>query len=228
MIESFESIWQRALTHHAEAEIKDVLATYYSHLATPEQLAQRSDADYLSLISRRVFRAGMKHSVIDAKWPAFEEAFWGFKPEACVLIDDARFEELMQNTAIIRHWGKLKTVPINAQMVLDVAREYGSFGQFLAQWPTEDIVGLWGFLKKQGAHLGGDGASRFLRMAGKDTFVLTDDVVRALVNAGVVSKKPTSLKDLKATQLAFNEWHQQSGRPLAHISMILAFSIGRS
>ena len=47
-----------------------------------EQLRVISDDRYLSMIALRVFRAGLKHSVVDAKWPAFEEVFFGFDPES--------------------------------------------------------------------------------------------------------------------------------------------------
>jgi 3-methyladenine DNA glycosylase Tag len=222
---SFENYWQQAIAHYqSEAAINARLPP----IASKEQLESITDAQYLSLISRRVFRAGMKHSVVDSKWPAFEEAFWQFDPKACQLIDDARFEVLMHNRDLIRHWGKMKTIPVNALMVTDVAKEYGSFGRFLAQWPESDIVGLWAYLKKQGSHLGGDGGARLLRMAGKDTFVLSDDVVRVLINEGLVSKKPTSQRELKAVQAFFNELQQESGKPLSAISMVLALSIGPS
>nr|BFE94974.1 hypothetical protein GCM10020185_55100 [Pseudomonas brassicacearum subsp. brassicacearum] len=54
----------------------------------------------------------------------------------------------MQDTRIIRHLGKLKSVPRNAQLILDVAHEKGSFGALVADWPVTDIVGLWTYLKK--------------------------------------------------------------------------------
>lgn len=220
---TFDDFWQQALIHH---QTPSAIKTRFPALKTNDELLAVPDAAYLSLISRRVFRAGMKHSVVDSKWAAFEDAFWHFDPRACQLIDDARFEQLMQNDQLIRHWGKMKTIPRNALMVTDLSREAGSFGQFLVDWPVDDIVGLWQVFKKQGAHLGGDGASRFLRMAGKDTFVLTDDVVRALVNAGVVTKKPTGQRDLQATQEFFNALRQESGLALSAISMVLALSIG--
>lgn len=220
---TFDDFWQQALTFHQH---EDNLRDRFPILASDEELNARPDSGYLSLISRRVFRAGMKHSVVDSKWSAFEEAFWGFDPQACQLIDDDRFNVLMQNASLIRHWGKMKTIPVNALMVSDIAREHGSVGRFLVDWPSDNIVGLWAYFKKHGAHLGGDGASRLLRMAGKDTFVLSDDVVRALMNAGIVTKKPSSQKDLKATQEFFNELQQQSGLPLSSISMVLAMSIG--
>ena len=76
--------------------------------ATAEQLRQLSDDRYLSLIALRVFRAGLRHSVVDAKWPNFEEVFWGFAPEKVVLMSAEHIERLMQDTRIIRHLGKLK------------------------------------------------------------------------------------------------------------------------
>ncbi len=184
-----------------------------------------SDDRYLSLISLRIFRAGLKHSLVDAKWPAFEQAFFGFDPEKVVLMGGERVENLMQDTRLIRHLGKLKSVPRNAQFILDVRREKGSFGALIADWPVSDIVGLWKYLAKHGNQLGGLSAPRFLRMVGKDTFVPTDDVVAALKAQGVIDKAPTSLKDLAAVQAAFNQWQAESGRPLCQLSMMLAYTV---
>lgn len=195
------------------------------HAATQAQLLAVPDDRYLSLIALRVFRAGLRHSVVDAKWPNFEEVFWRFDPEKVVLMSAEHIERLMQETRIIRHLGKLKSVPRNAQMLLDIRREFGSFGAFLAQWPERDIVGLWRYLAKHGHQLGGLSAPRFLRMAGKDTFVLSDDVVAALVAQGIVTKRPASQRDLALVQEAFNAWQAQSGRPLCQLSMLLALTV---
>jgi 3-methyladenine DNA glycosylase Tag len=135
---------------------------------TPAQLRDISDDRYLSTLALRVFRAGLKHSLVDAKWPAFEQVFFGFDPEKVVLMSAEHLERLMQDERIIRHLGKLKSVPRNAQMVLDVAKEKGSFGAFIADWPVTDIVGLWKYLAKHGNQLGGLSAPRFLRMVGKE------------------------------------------------------------
>ena len=81
------------------------------------------------------------------------------------------------------------------------------------------------YLSKQGYQLGGLSAPRFLRMAGKDTFVLSTDVVAALVAQDIVTKNPTSQRDLSAVQEAFNIWQTQSGRPLCQISMLLALTV---
>lgn len=183
------------------------------------------DDRYLSLLALRVFRAGLKHSLVDAKWPAFEEVFFGFDPQKVVLMSAEHLERLMQDTRLIRHLGKLKSVPRNAQFVLDVVREKGSFGALIADWQVTDVVGLWKYLAKHGNQLGGLSAPRFLRMAGKDTFIPTDDMVAALKAQGVIDKAPTSQKDLALVQAAFNRWHEESGRPLCQLSVMLAHTV---
>ncbi len=190
-----------------------------------EALRALGDDRYLSLIALRVFRAGLKHSLVDAKWPAFEEAFFAFDPHKVVLMGAEHLERLMQDSRLIRHLGKLKSVPRNAQFVLDVARERGSFGQLIADWPSSDIVGLWKYLAKHGSQLGGLSAPRLLRMIGKDTFIPTDDLVAALKAQGIVDKAPTSQKELASVQAAFNQWQAESGRPLCQLSVMLAHTV---
>ena len=190
-----------------------------------DELRAVGDDRYLSLLSLRVFRAGLKHSLVDAKWPAFEEVFYGFDPHKVVLMGAEHLERLMQDERLIRHLAKLKSVPRNAQFVLDVAREHGSFGAWLAAWPGDDIVGLWRYIGKHGSQLGGLSAPRFLRMAGKDTFIPTEDVVAALQAQGIVDKAPSSQRDLAAVQAAFNTWQAQSGRPLCQLSVMLAHTV---
>ncbi|QXI27298.1 DNA-3-methyladenine glycosylase I [Pseudomonas vanderleydeniana] len=192
---------------------------------TPAQLRAFGDDRYLSMIALRVFRAGLKHSLVDAKWPAFEQVFFGFDPEKVVLMGAEHLERLMLDTRIIRHLGKLKSVPRNAQLVLDVAKEKGSFGNLIADWPVTEITGLWKYLAKHGHQLGGLSAPRLLRMVGKDTFVPSDDVVAALNAQDIIDKVPSSLRDLAIVQDAFNQWHAESGRPMCQLSMMLAFTV---
>lgn len=191
-----------------------------------DELRAMADDRYLSMIALRVFRAGLRHSVVDARWPAFEEVFFGFDPDKLVLMGAEHIERLMQDKRLIRHLAKLRSVPRNAQMVLDLRHEYGSMGKLIADWPSEDIVGLWRLLAKRGNQLGGLSVPRFLRMVGRDTFVTTGDVLTALVGMGVLDRATaTSQRDLALVQQAFNNLAEQSGRPLSHLSAMLAFTV---
>ena len=221
-MKEFDWIYQHVVERLGSARELEI---YMPKPATTRQLRAKDDAFYLSTMCRRVFRAGLKHSVVDNKWPGFEKAFFGFNPRRVAMMSDEEMDSLMGNTDIIRHWNKIKSVRYNASLMLEMMDEHGNIGNWLAQWPADDVVGLWTLLKKEGAQLGGNSGPYFLRMVGKDTFVLTEDVVVALKAQGVVDKKPTSQKDLKLVQSAFNQWAEQSGRPLCQISRLLAMTV---
>lgn len=204
-------------------------ADYQRLLPVPKEdweLRLVADDRLFSLLTRRIFRAGLKHALVDSKWPAFEQAFWGFDPHKVARMSDEQLENLLQNAGLIRHWGKLKATRLNALMISEIAAHHGCFANWLADWPSQNIVQLWAELKQRGSQLGGNSASYFLRMAGKDTFILTDDVVVALKAQGIVTKRPAGKRDLARVQAAFNLWQQQSGRPLCQLSRMLAFTVG--
>ena len=62
---------------------------------TPAELEALGDDRYLSQMSLRIFRAGLKHSLVDAKWPAFEEVFGGFEPRRVRAMSDEALEALL-------------------------------------------------------------------------------------------------------------------------------------
>jgi 3-methyladenine DNA glycosylase Tag len=190
-----------------------------------DQLRELGDDRYLSLMSLRIFRAGLKHSLVDAKWPAFEDAFAGFEPARVVAMPDEELEALLNDRRLIRHWGKLKSVRANAAAIVKLARDAGGMGAYLAAWPRDDVVGLWDDLGKRFAQLGGNSGPYFLRMAGKDTFLLTEAVVKALNHWDAFAGAPKSKAERRLVQQVFNAWHQATSRPLCQLSMILAASV---
>ena len=212
----------------ARAEVRaggaEALAGRMPDVSPPEALRRITDDRYLSLMSRRVFRAGIRHAVVDDRWPAFEEVFRGFEPGAVRAMSDEELEGLMKDERLIRHWGKIRATRDNAAAMERVAGEFGCFGDWLADWPAADIVGLWAELAARFRQMGGNSAPRFLRMAGKDSFVLTPDVVRGLNRAGAWEGKPSGKRARAAVQQAFNAWAEESGRPLSHISVTLAIA----
>ena len=100
------------------------------------------DDRYLSEMSRRIFRAGLKYSLVDGKWPAFEEVFLGFAPKRVVAMSDDELEALLEDKRLIRHWGKLKSVRANAAAITRLRSEAGGIGAWLAGWPRDDVVGV--------------------------------------------------------------------------------------
>lgn len=218
----FDYFYQRAIKRHGgEAKVAERLP----HLATERELAERGDDRYLSAITKCVFRAGFVWRIIDNKWDGFEEAFSGFFPLYWAQVPPERLDALGRDERIVRNMQKIATVPQNAYMIVEAAENHGSFGAFLAQWPHDDQVGLLLWLKKNGARLGGASAQYFLRMVGWDGFILSNDVTTALRNHNLLDASPGSQKELKQAQLVFNDWHQKTELPYAHLSRILSMSL---
>jgi 3-methyladenine DNA glycosylase Tag len=224
-MKSFDRIEALAGKHHGGS--KGVSAAL-RQWKVDTNLKAKTDAQFLAGMARAVFSSGFSWQVIEKKWPGFETAFDGFEPKRVAAYGDEKVDALLKDTRIVRNGSKIMATIANARFVVATAKEHGSFGNFLANWPETDQVGLMAHLKKNASRLGGATVQYFLRFEGWDAFILSGDVVKALIREGVVTKEPTSRKDLAATQDAFNTWRDESGRPVREISRILALSVGPS
>ena len=191
-----------------------------------EALAAIPDDRWLAQMAKGVFQAGFNWKVIETKWPGFEDAFHGFDVGRVAMMSEDWFDELLQDTRIVRNGAKIRSVQQNAVFVQEVSVEAGGFGRKIAGWPGEDQAGLLRWLGKEGSRLGGATAQYFLRAMGKDSYILSRDVVARLVAEGVVDKAPSSQKSMAAAQAAFNRWAKESGQGLTVVSRVLAQSIG--
>jgi 3-methyladenine DNA glycosylase Tag len=187
------------------------------------------DDRVLAEMTKRVFSAGFAWSVIESKWPGFEEAFLGFEPSRLLSETDEFWHQLTKDARIVRNGAKIESVRVNARFVLDVAKEHGAFGKFLSTWPPSEEVGLLEVLAKRGSRLGGATGQMLLRFLGYDAFVASKDVVACLRDAGLdIAEAPTSKRDLARIQDQFNAWAKETGLPYAHLSRICAYSIGEN
>ena len=198
-------------------------------VATKKQLAATGDDRYLAMMTKAINQAGFSWKVIENKWPQFEEAFFGFDPDKLGLLSPEQWEAYASDRRVVRNWQKIKALQENVFFVQEESRKHGGFGKFLADWPADDQIGLMLYLKKHGSRLGGQSALWFLRTMGKDCFILSRDVVLTLKNAGLdIADTPTSQKDLRQIQQAFNQWHTETGLPYSHLSRIAACATGEN
>ena len=192
-------------------------------------LAKIPDDRILSEMTKRVFSAGFAWSVIEAKWPGFEKAFLGFRPSKLTFQPDDFWDGLLSDTSIVRNGAKIASVRENAAFVQEIATEHGSFGQFLAKWPSSDQIGLLNLLARRGSRLGGNTGQMLLRFLGWDGFVTSQDVVACLRDAGLdIAEEVKSKGDLAKVQAQFNAWATETGLPYVHLSRICAMSIGEN
>ncbi len=221
---SFAAILQRA---EARKGGHDALMSLLPEPLPVQAMEAQPEAFFLAEMTRSIFKSGFVWRVIDHKWPAFCEAFHDFEPAQLMKLSDDDWDAYVQDTRIVRHRQKIWALRHNLWFVNDMAIQQGSFGRFVADWPLTELTELFLFLKKKGSRLGGNTGQYFLQKGGKDSFALTRDVVQCLQMHGLdIRDNPVSHKDLNLIQQAFNRWHDDSGLPYLHLSMIAAFSVG--
>ena len=94
-------------------------------------LRLESDADYLNLLTRKVFHSGFNKALVDRKWPAFEELFGGFDPAFVATMSEADQLLLATDTRIVRHRGKIAATIWNARQFRAISKAHGSWRDWL-------------------------------------------------------------------------------------------------
>ena len=223
VLESFDSLYQRAAVRKGGTKALQHLLGYENHRQTITSLG---DDRILSAFSKKVFQSGFVWRVVENKWANFEDSFFNFNIAKVLMMPEEMMERKAADPKIIRNYNKVKTIKANAQMIFEEQQNGHSFSEFLANWPSDNLIGLWDYLKKNGQRLGGNTGPYALRALGKDTFLLTRDIeayfrAHHIIDGGIQSKK-----SLLAIQTSFNQWQQECDLSLSQLSRLIAFATG--
>lgn len=131
----------------------------------PRQIEPKGLADYLEVLTKAVFQAGLSWQVVESKWPAFREVFKGFDPEAIALLTPDDLDRITADTRIVRNRRKIEATVHNARAILDLDREFGGFQKFLRA--ESDFLVRVKNLRRRFKHVGGFGAYYFLYVVGE-------------------------------------------------------------
>jgi len=103
------------------------------------------DDNYLfEMLTLEGAQAGLSWITILKRREAYREAFHYFNPEKVALYTEKQVEALMQNEGIIRNKRKIMSTIYNAQALLNVQKEFGSFHQFLWDFFNQrPIINYW-------------------------------------------------------------------------------------
>jgi 3-methyladenine DNA glycosylase Tag len=232
--ESFKSLFKRAAERKGGTKALELLLgkkilgkKLLDDTAAQQNVAELSDDRILAAFTKQIFKSGFVWRVVEDKWPDFEEHFFNFNIEKMLMMPEEMLERKAADPKIIRNYNKVKTIKANAQMMFDITMDKNiSFAQFINDWPSEDIIGLWAYLKKHGQRLGGNTGPYALRLLGKDTFILSSDVEAYLRAQQIIDGGLQSKKSLTAIQAHFNKLKNESGYSLTQLSRLIAFSCG--
>ena len=120
----------------SEAGVQTIRRAHAVQPLTADQLAALPDAAWLAQMARGIFQAGISWKVVEAKWPEILEAFQGFDPGSVSMLDEDGIEAMVNDRRVIRSGPKILAIRENAQLICDVAADYGSFGRRIGDWQT--------------------------------------------------------------------------------------------
>jgi 3-methyladenine DNA glycosylase Tag len=126
----------------------------------PEQIKPTSLDDYLEVMSKAVFQSGMSWRVVEAKWPGTREAFYDFDVHKVAAFDERDLDELSKDTRVIRNYRKLAAIVSNAQKMIALDEEHGSFQRYLRS--QSDFDSTLNMVRKDFKFMGPTGIYFFL------------------------------------------------------------------
>lgn len=128
-----------------------------------------ADAGYLDNAARIIFMGGLNRQVVDNKWPAMREAFQGFDPATVADYGPDDLERLADDERLIRYRAKLQAVIVNAEEMVALAEEAGSFDAWVASLVEErGVEGASKELSKRFSYISEKGAHFWLFACGHD------------------------------------------------------------
>lgn len=97
----------------------------------PPRKRPDSDDGYLEEMTKAIFQAGFSWQVVRQKWPSFQQAFDHFAIDVVAAYDAPDIERLLADPGIVRNGRKIQATIENARTIQALAREHGSFYNYL-------------------------------------------------------------------------------------------------
>ncbi|MYD36036.1 MAG: hypothetical protein F4X20_03285 [Dehalococcoidia bacterium] len=135
-------------------------------MQVPDQITPQSINDYLDVMSKAVFQSGISWRVVESKWSGTREAFHNFDVERVADLTPDDVDALAADTRIIRNRRKIEAIKSNAERMLELEKEHGSFQGYLRS--KSNYADLAKDLRKNFKFLGDTGIYYFLYVVGEE------------------------------------------------------------
>lgn len=113
-----------------------------------------------------IFQAGLSWDIILKKQEAFRQAFGGFDIQTIAGFQESDVETLVQNPDIIRNRRKIEATIHNAQVILKLQKDQGSFKNWLDQHHPLSLEEWIALFKKTFKFTGREIVNEFLMSTG--------------------------------------------------------------
>jgi 3-methyladenine DNA glycosylase Tag len=131
-----------------------------------DRIAKPSLADYLAVMSRAVFQAGLSWAAIDGQWQQLLRTFNDFDVKKVARYDDGDIEQIMGTPGVLHSKRKIEATIANATTILALDEEYGGFRKYLRSLGSYEE--LTADLKRRFKFVGDVSAYYFLYRVGEN------------------------------------------------------------
>nr|WP_231483694.1 DNA-3-methyladenine glycosylase I [Methanobrevibacter sp. YE315] len=114
--------------------------TYIKYHDNEWGIPTHDDKELFEMLVLESFQAGLSWITILKKRENFRDAFDGFDVEKVANYDDVKVEELRSNEGIIRHKGKITSAINNANVFIEIQKEFGSFDKYIWGFTDGEII----------------------------------------------------------------------------------------
>jgi hypothetical protein len=106
----------------------------------PDVVAPASLNDYLEVMTRAVFQAGVRWKQIADRWDAYRTAFETFDVQRIARYDDLDIERVLDTPGVLRSPRKARAVVTNAQTLLEIHAEHGDLRIYLRSFDSYETL----------------------------------------------------------------------------------------
>jgi hypothetical protein len=96
--------------------------------------------DYLAVMSRAVFQAGLSWAAIDRQWERLREAFDDFEPERVAHYGEPDIARILAHPGILHSRRKIEATIANARTMRALDRPRGAFRRYLRSFPNYEAL----------------------------------------------------------------------------------------
>jgi 3-methyladenine DNA glycosylase Tag len=136
-----------------------------THVAAPKKINPKALSDYLEVMSKAAFQAGISWQVVENKWSGTKASFDNFDPAVIAKYSGTKMADLLEDERVIRNHLKLEAVVFNARRMVELDKQYKGFKKYLRAFGSYGE--LVKDLRKNFKFLGEMGAYYFLYVVGE-------------------------------------------------------------
>ena len=126
----------------------------------PDVIVHPAPSDYLDVMTRAVFQAGLSWASIAKHWEQYREAFDGFDPAKVAAYTEGNVERLMRAEGVLHSARKIRATIANAAAIIEVGdlpedlrsfRDYAALtADFRKRFKFMGEMNVWYFLFRVG------------------------------------------------------------------------------